>query len=99
MVGKPERYRVGEHSRNAVEHEWEIFTREDESDSLTHIGSISAPSADVAYQQATKLFAWYASDIWVCPARAVYRYTTHELDDQAEPVTIGSGEEDRTHEL
>ena len=98
MVEKPDRYRVGEHPREAVEHEWEIFVREEERDPLRHVGSVSAPSADVAYEQATKLFAWYANDLWVCPARAVHRYTTHTLDDDAELVELGSGDEKRTHE-
>lgn len=98
MVGKPDRYRVGDHPRDAVEREWEVFVREDESESLRHVGSISAPSADVAYEQATKLFAWYASDVWLCPARDVHRYSTHALDEQAEPVVLDSGTEERTHE-
>ncbi|ADQ69014.1 phenylacetic acid degradation protein B [Halogeometricum borinquense DSM 11551] len=113
MVEKPDRYRVGEEPRtvderdssdgrenlgNAVEREWEVFVREDDDDALRHVGSVSAPSADIAYEQATKLFGWYANDIWVCPADAVCRYSTHTLDDDAERMTISSKDEERTHE-
>lgn len=98
MVEKPDRYRVGEYPRDAVEDEWEIFIREDEANPLRHVGSVSAPSADVAYEQATKLFAWYASDVWVCPASALHRYSTHSLDDAAELVELSSEAEERTYE-
>ncbi|MFC6723075.1 Htur_1727 family rSAM-partnered candidate RiPP [Halobium palmae] len=98
MVQKPQRYRVGEYPRDAVEREWEVFVRDAEDDPLRHIGSISAPGVDIAYEQATKLFAWYSTDIWLCPADAVARYSTHTLDDRAEPVIPDSGTEDRTYE-
>ena len=99
MVEKPDRYRVGEHPRDAVEREWEVFVRADEAESLCHVGSLSAPSADVAYERATRLFAWYATDIWLCPARDVHRYSTRTLDEQAEPVVLDSGTEERTREV
>lgn len=98
MVEKPDRYRVGDEPRDDVELEWEVFVREGDDDPLRHVGSVSAPSADVAYERATKLFAWYADDIWLCPADAVRRYSTHTLDDDAEPTSLDSGEEERTYE-
>lgn len=100
MVEKPERSRVGEQPRGTDEPEWEVFVREDERESLRHVGSVSAPSADVAHEQATRLFAWYASDVWVCPAEAVRRYSTHALDEEAEPVSVDADgrEEPRTYE-
>lgn len=98
MVEKPERSRVGDQPRDAVEQEWEVFVRDATEDPLRHVGSISAPTAEFAYEQATKLFAWYATDIWLCPADAVSRYSTHVLDDSAEPVPVDTGEEGRTYE-
>ena len=99
MVGTPDRYRVGEHPRDAVEREWEVFVREAESESLRHVGSVSTPSVDIAYEQATKLFGGDATDIWLCPARDVHRYSTYALDEGAEPVVLDPGTEERAHEL
>lgn len=65
---------------------------------MNHVGSLTAQTADEAYESATKLFAWYASDVWVCPASSVARYTTDTLDDDATPVVLESGTEDRTFE-
>ncbi|WP_435129866.1 Htur_1727 family rSAM-partnered candidate RiPP [Halobaculum sp. D14] len=98
MVEKPERFRVGDQPRDAVEREWEVFVRDEESEPVRHVGSISAPSDDVAYERATKLFAWYAADVWLCPADAVSRYSTHALDDDAEPAAVATGEEDRSYD-
>jgi rSAM-partnered protein len=99
MVEKPNRSLVGERPRGAVDPEWEVFVRDDETTSLQHVGSVSAPSAAVAYEEAAKLFAWYATDVWICPAEEVRRYSTHSLDADAEQVSIDAGEEKRTHEL
>lgn len=98
MVGKSKRYRIGNKPRDAVEREWEIFIRDNTADSLRHAGSISAPTADVAHIQTTKLFGWYATDIWVCPATAVRRYSTHTFDEQADPVGSDRDSEKRSHE-
>ncbi|WP_018258767.1 Htur_1727 family rSAM-partnered candidate RiPP [Halomicrobium katesii] len=59
--------------RDAVSREWELFVREHESDPLTHAGSVSAPSADIAREQARQLFDWSAEALWLCPAEAVER--------------------------
>ncbi|WP_254547000.1 Htur_1727 family rSAM-partnered candidate RiPP [Halomarina pelagica] len=98
MVERPERYRVGARPRGAVEDAWEVFVRERESDPLRHVGSVSAPTARIAYEQATRLFAWYATDVWLCPAEAVRRYSTHALDERAEPAGPDAGDEKRTYE-
>lgn len=98
MVEKSKRYRVGDQPRDAVEREWEIFTRTEESDPLQHVGSVSAPTAEVAHTQATKLFGWYATDIWLCPASDVRRYSTYTLDEQADSVNFGVDSEERSHE-
>lgn len=90
MVETAERRRVGEQPRGVGEPEWEVFLREDETDPLRHVGSVSAPSADVAHEEATKLFGWCVRDVWVCPAEAVRRYSTHTLDGDAEPAPVGA---------
>lgn len=98
MVEKLDRYRIGEYPRNAVETEWEVFVREREGDPLHHAGSVSASTAQIAYEETTKLFAWYAKDIWICPASDVHRYSTHTLDEQAAPVELSTDGEERTYE-
>ena len=92
-----ERSRVGDQPRGVDEPEWEVFLREDGADPLRHVGSVSAPSADVAHEQATGLFAWYASDVWVCPAGAVRRSSTRALDEEAEPVPVGADGREEPH--
>jgi rSAM-partnered protein len=97
MVEKSDRSPVGEQPRSAVDPEWEVFVRDDEPDPLRHVGSVSAPSAEVAHEEATRLFAWYATDLWVCPADAVRRYSTRSLGD-ADPASPDSEAETRAHE-
>ena len=95
MVERPERARIGDHPRSDRETEWEVFVRDDTGDPLRHVGSITAPDAAVAYEQATKLFAWYADDLWLCPADTVRRFSTHDLDRDAESVEIETAGEPR----
>jgi len=59
--------------------EWEVFLRADRSESLRHVGSVSAPSAAVAREQAADLFGWTAHTLWVCRADDVARFTEREL--------------------
>jgi len=98
MVGKPDRTRVGDHRRDATEAEWELFVRDDTDGPLRHVGSITAPDAGVAHEQGTKLFGWYADDIWVCQATDVHRFSTHDLDEDASSAPIETGDEPRTVE-
>ncbi|EMA32927.1 Htur_1727 family rSAM-partnered candidate RiPP [Haloarcula japonica] len=70
--------------RGATSREWEVFVREDTADPLTHVGSVSAPSADIAREQAAALFARTAVTMWVCPADETHRY-------QSDAATLGSG--------
>ncbi|MFB6162259.1 MAG: Htur_1727 family rSAM-partnered candidate RiPP [Halococcoides sp.] len=85
MADSPDRHRVSDTPRSAVETEWELFVRQRSSEALTHVGSVSAPSVEVAYEQATTLFGWAATDIWVCPADAMTRFVTDTLEETAEP--------------
>ena len=61
--------------------EWEVFLRADRSESLRHVGSVSAPSAEIAREQATDLFGWTAHTLWVCRAQDVARFTERELGE------------------
>lgn len=97
MVEKAHRARIGDYPRDAREQEWEVFVREDGDEPLQHVGSITAPDSEMAHEQASRLFAWYATDVWICPADAIARYSTHDLDRNAEPVNHDANEP-RTYE-
>ncbi|WP_129116559.1 Htur_1727 family rSAM-partnered candidate RiPP [Halegenticoccus tardaugens] len=98
MVELPTRSRVGDEPRAAVGREWEVFVRQTAEEPLRHVGSVTASVPDEAYEHATRLFAWYAADVWICPADETRRYSTHDLDENAEPVPLSSGDEARTYE-
>ncbi|SEG52711.1 Htur_1727 family rSAM-partnered candidate RiPP [Halobellus limi] len=70
--------------------EWEVFLRADRSESLRHVGSVSAPSADVAREQASSLFGWTAHTLWVCPAEDVVRFTERELGESRSGESAGT---------
>ncbi|WP_254271632.1 Htur_1727 family rSAM-partnered candidate RiPP [Haloarcula marina] len=70
--------------RGATSREWEVFCRETSADPLTHVGSVSAPSADIARQQATQLFAHAAEALWLCPADETVRVQSDALALAAE---------------
>jgi rSAM-partnered protein len=53
--------------------EWELFVREAADEPLRHVGSLTAPTRDVALEAATELFGWTAADVWLCPADEVER--------------------------
>jgi len=53
--------------------EWEVFCRETESEPLTHVGSVSAPTPAVAREQAVMLFGHTATALWLCPAEETVR--------------------------
>lgn len=81
MVDRTSLTRVGESPRTATGREWEVFVREQESAPLRAVGSVTAPTPDAAYDLASDLFAWHATELWLCPADEVVRYADHDLDD------------------
>lgn len=99
MVEKPERHRLDD--RRSVDdiREWEVFVRNKSDDALRHVGSIVGRTPDVAHDRASRLFGWYAQDIWLCPATEVCRYSAHDLDAERRPADDASGSEERTTEL
>lgn len=59
--------------------EWEVFLRDAPDDELTHAGSVSAPSAALAHEQASSLFDHAAATIWLCPADETRRFGRRRL--------------------
>ncbi|MFW6317777.1 MAG: Htur_1727 family rSAM-partnered candidate RiPP [Halorubrum sp.] len=79
MVEKTDRNEDANGPRSADGRRFEVFVRGEESDPLRHVGTVAAPTPDVAHEEASKLFAWYARDVWVCPAAEVSRYSAESL--------------------
>jgi rSAM-partnered protein len=82
--------------------EWEVFLRSDEREPLRHVGSVSAPSEDVAREQASSLFGWTAETLWLCRADEVARFTERDLggdgveDAGTEDAASGAAAPDET---
>ena len=77
MVDDVERTRDDEQPRSATEREWEVFAREDGT--LRHVGSVTAPDATVAHDEAATLFGWASEAVWLCPADETRRYASAAL--------------------
>lgn len=58
--------------------EWEVFLRESACEPLRHAGSVTAPSADVAHEQASTLFP-DAGTLWLCRSDRVARFAQRDL--------------------
>lgn len=65
--------------RSSTGGEWEVLCRVDGE--LRHVGSVSAPSESVAFEQARTLFGHASDTLWLCPASSVARFTTQSLGD------------------
>ncbi|EMA59248.1 Htur_1727 family rSAM-partnered candidate RiPP [Halorubrum lipolyticum] len=81
MVEKTDRTGGSNGARSADGRRFEVFVREAEADPLRHVGTVAAPTPDAAHEEASKLFAWYARDVWVCPADETHRYSAESLAD------------------
>ncbi|WP_049923705.1 Htur_1727 family rSAM-partnered candidate RiPP [Halopiger djelfimassiliensis] len=84
MVEKARRSRIDSAERGNPTRQWEVFVRHEESDPMRHVGSVAAASATEAHEHASRLFGWYAADLWLCPADEVERYSTRGLESAAE---------------
>lgn len=93
MVEKTDRAAESSGSRSADGRRFEVFVRESEPDPLRHVGTVAAPTPDAAHEEASKLFAWYARDVWVCPAEEMHRYSAESLATEAGPDGHGSDHE------
>ena len=60
-----------------------MFLRAGAAAPVRHVGSVTAPSADVARGQAGRLFPVSARDVRLCPADEVRRYAAETLADRA----------------
>lgn len=74
--------------------EWEVLVRPDGEDDVRRVGSVVADDASAAHELATRLYAWYAPEVWVVPAAAVVRF--HE--DAAGDATPSDADEARVYE-
>ncbi|WP_440769052.1 Htur_1727 family rSAM-partnered candidate RiPP [Natronorubrum sp. DTA28] len=83
MVEKARRERVDADERGNPTQQWEVFCRDESDDPLRHVGSVAAASGTEAHEHASRLFGWYAVDVWVCPADDVERYSTRGLESDA----------------
>ncbi|WP_267639214.1 Htur_1727 family rSAM-partnered candidate RiPP [Haloarchaeobius amylolyticus] len=81
-----DRKRVSDAPRATDGSEWEVFVRETSTDPMQHVGSVTADTWDLAYEQAAALFSFTAEDLWLCPADAVHRFTPSTLDEAATPA-------------
>ncbi|MEF8851786.1 MAG: Htur_1727 family rSAM-partnered candidate RiPP [Haloarculaceae archaeon] len=78
--------------------EWELFLRESSAEPLRHAGSVSAPTAEVAREQATTLFGFAAETLWLCPADETVRFVAEDvaLGDRAEEYEFADADGDET---
>lgn len=90
MVEKPIRSKV-ENERASATPRWEVFVRDAETEPLSYVGTVVAPDEDAAHERASRLFGWYAVDVWLCPAADVVRYSAQE--GTAEPGDDSLGED------
>ncbi|AGB37255.1 Htur_1727 family rSAM-partnered candidate RiPP [Natronococcus occultus] len=82
MVEKPIRSKVeNERASASTTPRWEVFVRDAETESLSYVGTVVAPDEDAAHERASRLFGWYAVDIWLCPAADVVRYSAQDGTD------------------
>ncbi|AFO58596.1 MULTISPECIES: Htur_1727 family rSAM-partnered candidate RiPP [Natrinema] len=108
MVEKARRSAVESDERGNPTRQWEVFIRNEEGAPMRHVGSVAAASGTEAHEHASRLFGWYAADIWLCPADDVERYSTRGLAETAEERpdegagdgddSDGKGEEPRVYE-
>lgn len=102
MVEKAQRSRVESDERGNPTRQWEVFLRQDEGSPMRHVGSVAAASGPEAHEHASRLFGWYAVDVWCCPADEVERYSTRGLasdtDEREDADGNGDGEEPRVYE-
>ena len=82
MTESTERSRVAGGPRAADGREWEVFVRPATGELARHAGSLTAPSAELAHEQAATLFG-DAAGIWLCPASETVRFESQALGERA----------------
>ena len=94
MVEKARRSRVASDERGNPTPQWEVFVRNEAGDPMQHVGSVAAASATDAHEHASRLFGWYAVDMWVCPAGEVERFSTRGLESNADDADADDDDRD-----
>ena len=99
MVEKAERTGGESEPRSADGRRFEVFVRDEEADPVRHVGTVAAPTPDAAHEEASKLFAWYARDVWVCPTTEMRRYSAESLAEKnGDSTGADSSDEPRVYE-
>ena len=98
MVEKADRRKVEHDAQDGSPSEWEVFCRDEPSDPLRHVGSVVADDADEAHDHASRLFGWYATDIWVCPAESVTRFSARADESEGGEGDDAGAAEPRVYE-
>jgi rSAM-partnered protein len=80
--------------RVTTDEEWEVFLRERPDEPLTHVGSVTAPNERAAYEQASQLFGWAGTALWLCPAGSVGRYSLSDDPTSAANEATAAGGDD-----
>lgn len=99
MVEKARRAEVEESTSDPT---WEVFAREASGDPVRHVGALRAEDARDAHAEATRLFCWYADEVWVCPSAEVEKFSVAAADcseGEESSVPEATGDESRTYEL
>jgi rSAM-partnered protein len=73
--------------------QWEVFFRETDAEPMRHVGSVTAPAADIATEQATTLFDFAASSLWLCPTDEVRRIGGNDLASKGRQRPSDEGDE------
>ncbi|KTG13534.1 Htur_1727 family rSAM-partnered candidate RiPP [Haloferax profundi] len=77
--------------------QWEVFFRETDAEPMRHVGSVTAPSIDLATEQARTLFDFAASALWLCPADEVRRLGGNDLAAKGREDSAGETDPEVTH--
>ncbi|ELK55428.1 MULTISPECIES: Htur_1727 family rSAM-partnered candidate RiPP [Haloferax] len=70
--------------------QWEVFYRDVPTEPMRHVGSVSAPSEDLATEQARTLFGGGDADLWLAPADEFLRLGGNDLAAKGEESTDGT---------
>ncbi|WP_187367321.1 Htur_1727 family rSAM-partnered candidate RiPP [Haloferax sp. KTX1] len=70
--------------------QWEVFYRDVPTEPMRHVGSVSAPSEDLATEQARTLFGDGDADLWLAPADEFLRLGGNDLAAKGEGSNGGT---------